>query len=257
MSNRNLFDLSDMNIVVIGGGGHLCSEIAKGFANFGASVAIADLRHDKAVSVAEDISKVGSKALHYQVDATSKKSIEKLLQEILEDFARVDVLVNGSGINSSKPFLEIPESNWRSVVDSQLTATFFGCQTFGRYFHKNQSGNIINISSASADIPLSRAFAYSAAKAGIRNLTQNLAREWATEGIRVNALRPGFFPTAWNRENFITPEREASILAHTPMKRFGETQELVGAAVFLASRASTFVTGSEIVVDGGFSCMTI
>jgi NAD(P)-dependent dehydrogenase (short-subunit alcohol dehydrogenase family) len=118
-------------------------------------------------------------------------------------------------------------------------------------------GSIINISSASSGPPLSKAFAYSVAKAGIKNLTQNLGREWATKGVRVNALRPGFFPTEWNRKNFITPEREATILGHTPMRRYGEPIELLGAALWLASDASSFVTGAEIAVDGGFSCMSI
>ena len=118
-------------------------------------------------------------------------------------------------------------------------------------------GSIINISSASADPALSKAYAYSAAKAGIRNLTQNLGREWAKQGVRVNAIRPGFFPTDWNRKNFITEDREMAILNHTPMGRFGETHELIGAAVYLASNASNFVTGSELIVDGGFSAMTI
>ena len=121
----------------------------------------------------------------------------------------------------------------------------------------NQCGSIINISSASAGPPLSKAFAYSVSKAGIRNLTQNLGREWGQQGVRVNAIRPGFFPTEWNRKNFITPEREKSILSHTPMARFGQPNELVGATLWLASDASSFVTGSEVSVDGGFSCMTI
>jgi NAD(P)-dependent dehydrogenase (short-subunit alcohol dehydrogenase family) len=133
----------------------------------------------------------------------------------------------------------------------------YGCQVFGAHMLENGSGSIINISSASADPGLSKAFAYSAAKAGIRNLTQNLGREWGKSGVRVNGIRPGFFPTEWNRKNFITPEREAAILGHTPMARFGEPQELIGAAVFLASSASSFVTGSELIVDGGFSAMTI
>ena len=121
----------------------------------------------------------------------------------------------------------------------------------------NRHGSIINISSASADPALSKAFAYSAAKAGIKNLTQNLGREWGKSGVRVNAIRPGFFPTEWNRKNFITPDREKAILNHTPMGRFGNTEELIGAAIYLASSASSFVTGSELVVDGGFSAMTI
>jgi NAD(P)-dependent dehydrogenase (short-subunit alcohol dehydrogenase family) len=192
-----------------------------------------------------------------QVDASSLDSLCKLLDEVLSFHKSVDVVVNGAGINSPKPFLEITEDEWHQVVDSQLTATFFGCQVFGRHMLKNGNGSIINISSASADPALSKAFAYSAAKSGIRNLTQNLGREWGRQGVKVNAIRPGFFPTEWNRKNFITPEREQAILNHTPMYRFGEPAELIGAVVYLASDASSFVTGSEIIVDGGFSAMTI
>jgi NAD(P)-dependent dehydrogenase (short-subunit alcohol dehydrogenase family) len=192
-----------------------------------------------------------------QVDASDFESLSKLLKDVLSFYNGIDVVVNGAGINSPKPFLEITEDEWHQVVDSQLTATFFGCQVFGRQMLKIGKGSIINISSASADPALSKAFAYSAAKSGVRNLTQNLGREWGRTGVRVNAIRPGFFPTEWNRKNFITPEREQAILNHTPMYRFGKPEELIGAAIFLASDASSFVTGSELVVDGGFSAMTI
>ena len=121
----------------------------------------------------------------------------------------------------------------------------------------NNNGSIINISSASSGPPLSKAFAYSVSKSGIKNLTQNLAREWATEGVRVNSIKPGFFPTEWNKKNFITPMREKSIFDHTPMKRYGKPEELIGAILWLASDASSFVTGAEITIDGGFSSMTI
>ena len=122
---------------------------------------------------------------------------------------------------------------------------------------KNGKGSIINISSASAGPPLSKAFTYSVAKAGIKNLTQNLAREWGTKGVRVNAIRPGFFPTDWNLKNFIDDRRKKEILGHTPMNRFGNPDELTGAILWLSSDAAGFVTGSEVSVDGGFSCMTI
>lgn len=257
-SYRDIFSLSGNVSVVIGGGGHICSALAHGLADFGSRVIIADLRFEKAEKVAEEINTQGNViAYPFQVDATHKESIKELLIYVQKDHGDVDCLVNGGGINSPIPFLEIKEEDWDSVVDSQLNATFLGCQVFGEAMVLRGSGSIINISSASADPGLSKAFAYSASKAAIRNLTQNLGREWATKGVRVNAIRPGFFPTEWNRKNFITPEREAAILGHTPMKRFGETSELVGACVFLASRASSFVTGSELVVDGGFSAMTI
>ena len=258
IKHSELFSLEGKTAVVIGGGGHICSALAQGFASAGAQVVVADLRIEKAQSVASAIeSEYGITTLAVEVDASSKKSLEQLLSQTISIFGKVDVLVNGAGINSPKPFLEITEGEWREVVDSQLTATMFGCQVFGAAMTQQKSGSIINISSASADPALSKAYAYSAAKAGIRNLTQNLGREWAQNGVRVNAIRPGFFPTEWNRKNFITKEREVAILNHTPMNRFGETYELVGATIFLASEASSFVTGSELVVDGGFSAMTI
>jgi len=258
LKHSELFSLEGKTAVVIGGGGHICSALAQGFAGAGAKVVVADLRLEKAQSVASVIeSEYGISTLAVEVDASSKKSLEQLLSQTISIFGKVDVLVNGAGINSPKPFLEITEGEWREVVDSQLTATMFGCQVFGARMIQQKSGSIINISSASADPALSKAYAYSAAKAGIRNLTQNLGREWAQNGVRVNAIRPGFFPTEWNRKNFITKEREVAILNHTPMNRFGETYELVGATIFLASEASSFVTGSELVVDGGFSAMTI
>lgn len=258
IKDSELFSLEGKTTVVIGGGGHICSALAQGFASAGAKVVVADLRIEKAQSVASAIeSEYGITTLAVEVDASSKNSLEQLLSQTISIFGKVDVLVNGAGINSPKPFLEISEDEWHEVVDSQLTATMFGCQVFGSAMTKQKSGSIINISSASADPALSKAYAYSAAKAGIRNLTQNLGREWAQYGVRVNAIRPGFFPTEWNRKNFITKEREAAILSHTPMNRFGETHELVGATIFLASEASSFVTGSELVIDGGFSAMTI
>jgi NAD(P)-dependent dehydrogenase (short-subunit alcohol dehydrogenase family) len=191
------------------------------------------------------------------IDVEKKEQHVAALEAIVAKFGKVDVLVNGAGTNGPTPFLELSLDEWYSILDSQLTGTFLGCQVFGGYMVQRGSGSIINISSASAGPPLSKAFTYSVAKAGILNLTQNLGREWGTKGVRVNALRPGFLPTEWNRKNFITPEREAAILGHTPMARFGVPSELLGATLWLASEAASFVTGAEIAVDGGFSCMTI
>jgi len=257
-SHSDLFSLAGATAAVIGGGGHVCSALARGFAAAGANVAIVDLRIEKAEAVANEIeSDFGVKTIGIYADATKLNELNEMM-EALKDFSdSIDIAVNGGGINSAEPFLDIEESKWDNVIDSQLTATFLGCQVFGRHMLKNNYGSIINISSASADPALSKAFAYSAAKAGIKNLTQNLGREWGKSGVRVNAIRPGFFPTEWNRKNFITPEREKAILNHTPMGRFGNTEELIGAAIYLASSASSFVTGSELVVDGGFSAMTI
>lgn len=255
---ENLFGLDGRVAAITGGGGYLCGEMARGLARAGCSIAVMDIRKAKAEDVAARIrDDFGGEAIGIEVDAANKDSFKAGLDETLASFGRADILINGAGINAPTPFLDIELEEFHAVLDSQITSTLLGCQVFGAYMVKQGKGSIINISSASAGPPLSKAFAYSVAKAGIVNLTQNLGREWGAEGVRVNAIRPGFFPTEWNRKNFITPEREAAILGHTPMKRYGEVEELVGAAIYLASDAASFVTGAELAVDGGYSAMTI
>lgn len=255
---NELFNLKGKVAVVIGAGGHLCSEMSRGFARAECAVAVLDLRLEKAKAVEDEIRAMGfERVMSLPIDVAKKEDHINALEQVLSTFGKVDILVNGAGINGPTPFLELGLEEWYAILDSQITGTFLGCQVFGGYMVERGSGSIINISSASAGPPLSKAFTYSVAKAGIKNLTQNLGREWATKGVRVNAVRPGFFPTEWNRKNFITPEREAAILGHTPMARYGEPNELIGATLWLASDAASFVTGAEIAVDGGFSCMTI
>ncbi|MFZ9933696.1 MAG: SDR family NAD(P)-dependent oxidoreductase, partial [Chthoniobacterales bacterium] len=164
--------------------------------------------------------------------------------------------VNGAGVNSPTPFLEISDEEMDRIIGINLKAVMVACQVFGARMLGSGGGSIINLGSMSGIIPLSRVFTYSATKAAVHNLSKNLAREWAAEGLRVNTLVPGFFPAEQNRK-VLTPERVASIMGHTPMKRFGEARELVGATLLLASDAGGFITGSEIVVDGGFASMTI
>ena len=226
-----LFNLDGKVAVVIGAGVHLCSEMAKGFANAGCAVILLDANISGAEDVASKIRDDGGRALALKMDVNQKQDFERCLKKILNEFDRVDVLINGAGINVPTPFLEITEEEWDHLLAVNLKGTLFGCQVFGRQMLKQGSGSIINISSASAGPPLSKAFTYSVSKAGVRNLTQNLAREWATQGGRGNALRPGFFPTDWNKEHFITPDREQAILGHTPMARYGEPNELVGAVL--------------------------
>lgn len=255
---NQLFNIEGKVAVVIGGGGHLCSEMARGFAHAGCAVAVLDLRLEKAKAVEDELRAAGfDRAMSLAIDVAKKQEHINALEQVLATFGQVDILVNGAGINGPTPFLELTLEEWYAILDSQLTGTFLGCQVFGGYMVERGSGSIINISSASAGPPLSKAFTYSVAKAGIKNLTQNLGREWGTKAVRVNALRPGFFPTEWNRKNFITPDREAAILGHTPMVRYGQPSELIGATLWLASDAAGFVTGAEIAVDGGFSCMSI
>jgi len=255
---NNLFNLEGKVAVVTGAGGHLCSEMARAFAKAGCSVAVLDLRIEKAKDIEDEIRTMGfDNVISLEIDVAKKDDHITALNAIIAKFGKIDILVNGAGINGATPFFEIDLKEWYAILDSQITGTFLGCQVFGEYMVNQGKGSIINVSSASAGPPLSKAFTYSVAKAGIKNLTQNLGREWGTKGVRVNAIRPGFLPTEWNRKNFITPEREAAILGHTPMARFGDPLELVGAILWLASDAASFVTGAEIEVDGGYSCMTI
>ena len=253
-----LFGLEGSVAAITGGGGYLCGEMARGLAKAGCKIAVMDLRGHKAEDVARDIrNSISVEAIGIEIDASDKNAFADGLDQTLAEFGRADILINGAGINAPTPFLDITIDEFNDVMKSQITSTMLGCQVFGRHMLDQGKGAIINISSASAGPPLSKAFAYSIAKAGILNLTQNLGREWGSKGVRVNAIRPGFFPTEWNRKNFITKDREAAILGHTPMARYGEVDELVGGVIYLASDAASFVTGSELTVDGGFSCMTI
>ena len=255
---NQLFRLEGKVVVITGAGGHLCSEMVRGYARAGCSVALLDIRLEKALAVVEELNAQGFKNLMAQeINVAVKQQHMDALEAVISKFGQVDILVNGAGINGPTPFFDLSLEEWYSILDSQLTGTFLGCQVFGKHMVNRGKGSIINISSASAGPPLSKAFTYSIAKAGILNLTQNLGREWGTKGVRVNALRPGFLPTEWNRQNFITPDRGKAILDHTPMARYGQPSELLGAVLWLASDAASFVTGAEVAVDGGFSCMTI
>ena len=255
---NKLFNLNGKVAAVTGAGGHLCGEMVKAYARAGCKVAILDLRLEKAKKIEKEINEEGFKdTISLEIDVSNKSNFVSVLDIIVEELGNIDIFINGAGINGSTPFIDITEKEWDSIMDSQIKGTFFGCQVIGEHMLKNGKGSIINISSASAGPPLSKAFTYSVAKAGIKNLTQNLAREWGTKGVRVNAIRPGFFPTDWNLKNFIDDKRKNEILGHTPMNRFGNPNELAGAILWLSSDAAGFVTGSEVSVDGGFSCMTI
>ncbi len=207
---------------------------------------------------AASIRSQGGKAIAVHGDASRKEDLESALQEVLRDCGGVDILVNAAGVNSGTPFFEITEAEWQRILDINLKSVFLACQVFGKVMvESGKGGSIINISSVSSGPPLSKVFTYSVTKGGVNQITQFLAREWAPYRVRVNAIRPGFFPAEQNRA-LLTAERTAEIMKHTPMKRFGEAQELVGAAVYLASeKASSFVTGSILTVDGGFTATTI
>jgi len=255
---EELYSLDGRVAAVIGGGGVLAGEMARGLAKAGANIAVLDLNLENAEKTAESVRGVGGEAIAVSVDATKKTDLEASLDTILDTWGRIDILVNAPGINSATPFFDIAEEEWDRIMNVNLKSMFLACQVYGRKMvDQGEGGSIINISSASSGPPLSKVFTYSVSKAGVNNLTQYLAREWATARVRVNALAPGFLPAEQNRK-ILTEERIADIMRHTPMKRYGEPEELVGAVVWLSSeKAASFVTGALIRVDGGYTAMTI
>lgn len=255
---KNLFDLSGKTAVAIGGNGVLGSSMAKGLADHGAKVAIVGRNLETAEAVVKEIIENGGEAKAFQADVSSKDSLVKVANEIEQWSGGWDILLNAPGTNSPTPFFELDMDEYDKIMDINLKGIVMTCQIFAkRMIEQERQGSIINISSVSSTTPLSRVFTYSVSKAGLNSVTQFLAREFATSGIRVNAIIPGFFPAEQNRK-ILDKERIESIMGHTPMKRFGEAEELQGATVFLASdKASSFVTGALIRVDGGFGAMTI
>ncbi|MCI0512136.1 SDR family oxidoreductase [candidate division KSB1 bacterium] len=255
---HDLFSLEHKVAAVIGGGGVLAGKMAEGLAQAGTAVAILDLNLENAQRQAASITQFGAQAQAIQLDATNKAQLIRANQEILATFGPVDILINAPGINSATPFFEIAETEWDQILSVNLKSMFLACQVFGQQMiQQAKGGSIINISSVSSGPPLSKVFTYSVSKSGVNNLTQFLAREWASTRVRVNAIAPGFFPAEQNRK-ILTEDRVAAIFRHTPMARFGEAAELIGAVIWLAAeKASSFVTGAIIRVDGGYTAMTI
>lgn len=254
---HSIFNLDKKVAVVIGGTGALCGAMAEGLAAAGAETVLVGRNEEKAKARLEKIESAGGKAYFEQVDVNSKASIQALLDTVLAKSGKVDILVNGAGVNSPTPLFDIKEEEFDNILNTNLKAVLFASQVFGKYLvDRGEGGSIINIGSMSGIIPLSRVFTYSATKAAVHNLSKNLAREWAEAKVRVNTIVPGFFPAEQNKK-VLTPERVASIMSHTPANRFGEAHELIGATLLLASDAGSFMNGAELVVDGGYASMTI
>ena len=255
---NEMFKLDGKVAAVVGGGGVLAGAMSEGIAKAGAEIAILDINLDSAQKQAEIIRSNYGNSIAIKTDASKKEDLKKAEEKIIEEFGRIDIVINAPGINSSTPFFKIEESEWDKILDVNLKSMFFSSQIFAdRMIKQDEGGSIINISSVSSILPLSKVFTYSISKAGVNNLTRFLAREFAPHKIRVNAIAPGFFPAEQNRR-ILTPERVESILNHTPMKRFGEPEELIGAVLLLSSeKASGFVTGAIIHIDGGFTATTI
>ncbi|MFN7138993.1 MAG: SDR family oxidoreductase [Limisphaerales bacterium] len=267
----NLFDLSNEVAVVIGATGVLGGKIAEGLAGAGARIAVLGRNQERGEARVCEIKKASGQARFFLADAMSRDSLRNAHREIQNTLGAPTILVNAAGGNDPKvtvvgemKFENIALEHWRENFDMNLVGgVLLPCQEFGPGMIQRGKGSIINVASVSAHIPLSRVVAYSASKAAVLNLTQFLAREWAAKNVRVNSITPGFFPAEQNRrllfnEDGTPTPRAQAILGHTPMGRFGTADELIGAVVFLASsKASGFVTGTDIRVDGGFLSQTI
>ncbi|MGI6402164.1 MAG: SDR family NAD(P)-dependent oxidoreductase [Thermoguttaceae bacterium] len=251
---QELFGMSGQVAVILGGGGALGIALARGLARNGAKVIIASSRRESCDEAVAKLAQEGIETIGIPTNVTSRESLVALRDKALELTGQVDMLVNCAGANAGSSFLDVDEERWDSIMAVNLKGTMLACKVFIESMLKNKDGGaILNIGSVNSDRPLSRVFAYAASKAGVVNLTRNIAQEFATKGIRCNALCPGFFPAEQNRK-ILDDERVANIMHGTPMKRYGDPNELVGAAILLlAKNAGSFITGSEFYVDGGFT----
>ena len=238
--------------VVIGGTSGIGRAIAHGFAQAGADVVPTSRRAELVEAAAHEIENLGGRSLRVTSDVADRASLEGVLSETAAAFGKVDILVNSAGRTKRAPTIDFPEDDWTAIIDTNLTGTLRACQVFGKHMLERESGSIVNIASLSTFVALHEVAAYSASKAAVGSLTKSLAVEWSSRGVRVNAIAPGVFRTALNQKLLDETERGREFLLRTPMRRFGNVEELAGAAIFLASDAASFVTGEILAVDGGF-----
>jgi NAD(P)-dependent dehydrogenase (short-subunit alcohol dehydrogenase family) len=245
------FSLEGRTAMVIGGGGGIGLAMARGLRTAGASVLVAGRSQDKLDGAAAALGQASQKQFGYRVDARSPERLRELASKAEADHGPVDILINCQGTTAIKPALELSEEEYDAILDTNLKSVFFACAAFGAAMVERRGGVIINITSLAAHTGWANAAAYCASKWGVAGITQSLAAEWGSAGVRVNAIAPGFFLTALNRDR-MSPERKAEAVRRNAMNRMGEVEELVGAAVYLASDASRFVSGATLRVDGGY-----
>jgi NAD(P)-dependent dehydrogenase (short-subunit alcohol dehydrogenase family) len=252
MNSLDLFSLKNRVAVVLGGTSGIGLAIARGFAQAGAATIASSRDQEKVDSAAAELELLCARTLRLTSDVRDRASLQRLCDEVVLAYGHVDVLMVTSGATNKMPTADLPEEEWDKVIDVNLNGTFRANQVFGRQMLKQQRGSIINTCSLTTFVSFSEVTAYAASKAGVHMLTRSLACEWAMQGVRVNAIAPGVFRTPLNSSALDIPERISAILSRTPMGRVGDVDELVGCAIFLASDASSFVTGQTIPVDGGF-----
>jgi NAD(P)-dependent dehydrogenase (short-subunit alcohol dehydrogenase family) len=246
------FDLRSKSAVVVGGTSGIGRVLALGLAAAGADVVASSRRWEQVESVASEIESLGRRTIRVPCDVCERGSLENLLSKSLEGFGKVDILINSAGKIKRAPTLDFSEADWQDILETNLTGTLRGCQVFGRHMLERGYGRIINIASLNSFVSLSEVAAYACSKAAVSALTKSLAVEWSRRGVLVNAIAPGVFRTPLNSELLDKTARGSELLARTPMSRFGQAEELVGAAVYLASDAASYTTGQTLVVDGGF-----